>query len=164
MREVRMRRRFLSPLFVLVAVVAIPAAAHTLVVAEVSSGNLIEFEGGFTVHLAGISVPDASTPIGRKAHKFVKLRIEGKRVAVFTWTTDNTAAGIVHGEDGLAFAKIVYGRGLSEKGSGTDIAAELLELGYAKVDPEHLPDGYDNYLEVEARARKQKLGIWAAEN
>jgi endonuclease YncB( thermonuclease family) len=156
-----MRRRFLSPLFILTAVVAIPVTANTLVVAKVSSGNLIEFEGGFAVHLAGISVPGPDTPIGRQAHAVVKQRIEGKRVAVFTWTTDNTAAGIVHGEDGLAFATIVYGRGLSEKGSGTDIAAELLELGYARVDPEHLPDGYEHYRDIERRAKQQNLGIWA---
>ena len=159
-----MRRRFLRPLFILAASMAIPVAANTLVVAEVSSGNTIEFEGGFAVHLAGVSVPDPDTPIGRRAHEFVKLRIEGKRVAVFTWTTDNTAAGIVHGEDGLAFAKIVYGRGLSGKGSGTDIAAELLELGYARVDSKHLPDGYEHYRDIERRAKRQHLGLWAVGN
>ena len=70
--------------------------------------------------------------------------------------SENTAAGIVLGEDGLAFAKISYGKGLS-----FDIAAELLERGLARVDPDRLPDGYDHYLEIERQAKDQKVGIWA---
>jgi endonuclease YncB( thermonuclease family) len=131
------------------------AAANTLVVAEVHAGDLVEFEGGFTVHLTGVVVPGRTTRIGRQAFDFTKRRLEGKRVAVFTWTTDNTAAGIVFGTDGLASAKILYGRDLAH-----DIAAELLERGFAEVDPDRLPAGCDHYLEIERRARDRKIGIW----
>ena len=106
--------------------------------------------------MTGIEVPDRHTEIGREAYDFTRRRLEGKRVAVFTWKTDNTAAGIGYGEDGLAFAKISYGKSLS-----TDIAAQLLERGFARVDPDHLPEGYDHYREIERRARDQKVGIWA---
>jgi hypothetical protein len=159
--EVLMHRNFIL-LVALAISLAAPAMANTLVVAEVRSGCIVEFEGGFAVHLTGITVPRSLTQVGWRAYDLVKRRLEGNRVAVFTWTTDNTAAGIVHGEDGLAFAKIVYGRGQSAKGSGTDIAAELLELGYAKVDSEHLPDGFEHYRDIERRAKDQKLGLWAS--
>ncbi len=151
-----MRRISLITLLAFISIVAAPASANTLVVAKVHGGDLVEFQGGFTIHLTGIVVPNRNTQIGWEAYDFTKRRLEGKRVAVFTWTTDNTAAGIVFGEDGLAFAKISYGKGLS-----VDIAVELLERGYARVDPDHLPEGYDHYREIERRARDQKLGIWA---
>jgi endonuclease YncB( thermonuclease family) len=161
-KGVLMPRMF--PIF-LVAFVLMPAgptAANTLVVAEVHAGDLVEIEGGFTVHLTGIVVPGRTTRIGLQAFDFTKRRLEGKRFAVFTWTTDNTAAGIVLGEDGRASAKIDYGNGLSnDKGASTDIAAELLEHGFARVDPDRLPAGYDHYLEIEHQARNRKVGIWA---
>jgi endonuclease YncB( thermonuclease family) len=136
-------------------ILAAPVIANTLIVAEVHSGCLIEFEGGFTVHLTGISVPEPESRSGREAHDCAKRRLEGRRVAVFTWTTDNTAAGIVYGADGLAFSKIMYGDGLS-----SDIAAELLERGLARVVSDHLPEGFEHYREIEARAKARRLGLW----
>jgi len=157
--EVLMHRSAPILLVSLISFVASTAAANTLLIAEVRPGCLVEFEGGFTVHLSGISVPGPRTHVGYQAYDFTKRRLEGKRVAVFTWTTDNTAAGIVYGEDGLAFAKIEYGKGLS-----TDIAEELLERGLARVDPEHLPEDCEHYQEIERQARAKKLGIWASAN
>jgi len=151
-----MPRIFLITLVALLSTLPSPAAANTLVVTAVHAGDLVEFEGGFTVHLTGVVVPGRTTQIGWEAFDFTKRRLEGKRVAVFTWTTDNAAAGIVLGEDGLAYAKISYGKDLS-----IDIAAELLERGYARVDPGHLPEGYDHYREIERRAKEKELGIWA---
>jgi endonuclease YncB( thermonuclease family) len=151
-----MPRRILTLLVAFVVMPVGPAAANTLVVAEVHAGDLVEFEGGFTVHLTGIVVPGRTTHIGRQAFDFTKRRLEGKRVAVFTWTTDNTAGGIVFGEDGLASAKISYGKALSN-----DIAAELLERGFARVDPDRLPEGYEHYLEIERQAQEGRVGIWA---
>lgn len=161
--EVLMYRRC-TLLFVLIATLAVPAGANTLVVSAVRGGCVVEFEGGFTVHLTGISVPGPKTQIGWEAYDFTKRRLEGNRVAVYTWTTDNTTAGIVRGEDGLPFAKVVYGAGLAGKGpsNGVDIGAELLELGYAKVNSEHLPDGFEHYRDIERRARDQELGLWAS--
>ena len=156
-----MHRRFIA-VVAFFTLSAIPATANTLVVAEVRGGCIVEFEGGFTVHLTGIVAPGPETQVGLEAYDFTKRRLEGKRVAVFTRTTDNTAAGIVYGEDGLAFAKIVYGGRSSGTGAGIDIAAQLLERGYARVDPDHLPDGYEHYLDIEQRAKERKLGLWAS--
>jgi len=154
--EVLMPRMFLLSLVALLSITPSPAAANTLIVAEVHAGDLVEFEGGFKVHLTGIVVPGCTSQIGWKAFDFTKRHLEGKRVAVYTWTTDNTAAGIVFGEEGLAFAKISYGRSLS-----IDIAVELLERGLARTDSDHLPEGFGHYLEIERQAKDQKLGIWA---
>jgi endonuclease YncB( thermonuclease family) len=151
-----MPRMILILLVASVMMPAGPAAANTLVVAEVHAGDLVEFEGGFTVHLTGIAIPGRTTQIGWTAFDFTKRRLEGKLVAVFTWTTDNTAAGIVIAADGLAFAKISYG-----KDPAIDIAAELLERGLARVDPDRLPEGYDHYMEIECQARNRKVGLWA---
>ncbi|MCB0284778.1 MAG: hypothetical protein KDF60_19520 [Calditrichaeota bacterium] len=38
--------------------------ANTRTIAKVHSGDLIEFEGGFTIHLLGINAPDKSTKMG----------------------------------------------------------------------------------------------------
>jgi endonuclease YncB( thermonuclease family) len=154
-----MRRISLMLLIALISVAAGTAVANTRIIAKVHPGCLVELEGGFTVRLTGISVPGARTRIGYRAYDFAKRRLEGKRVAFFTWTRDNTAAGIVYGEDGLAFAKIEYGRGLS-----TDIAEELLELGLARVDPQHLPEDCQHYREIERQAKERKLGLWASAN
>ena len=131
------------------------AAANTLTVAKVHDGGTVEFEGGFTVHILGILVPSPETVVGRKAFDHVKRQLEGKVVKVFTWTTDNTAASIVYGDDELAFAKIMCGEGLA-----TDIAAELLECGFAQVDSDHLPEGCLHYRTIETRAREDNVGIW----
>lgn len=152
-----MRRKSMIILATVGAMLTAQVGANTLVVAVVHPGCIIEFEGGFRVHLTGITVADADSEIGRAAYDFVKRRLEGKRVAVFTWTTDNTAAGIVYGEDGLAFARIMYGND-----SPIDIASELLECGFARVDSEHLPEGYEDYWEIERQAEESKLGLWAS--
>jgi endonuclease YncB( thermonuclease family) len=131
------------------------AAANTLTVASVHAGGVIEFEGGWETHLAGITVPDRTTPIGYQAFDFTKRLLEGKTVAVFTCTTDNTSAGIVYGEDGLPFAKIVFGTDLE-----TDIAALLLEKGYARVDENCPTENYDAYKDIEREARRQGVGLW----
>ena len=151
-----MRRITLITLLAFISIVAAPASANTLVVAKVHGGDLVEFQGGFTIHLTGIVVPNRNTQIGWEAYDFSKRRLEGKRVAVFTWTTDNTATGIEFGEDELPFAKISYG-----KDRKIDIAAELLKHGYAKVNPDHLPEGYEHYQEIERRAKAQMMGVWA---
>lgn len=151
-----MPRLLLLTLVALLSITSSPEAANTLIVAEVHAGDLVEFEGGFKVHLTGIVVPGCTTQIGWKPFDFTKRRLEGKQVAVHTWTTDNTAAGVVFGEDGLALAKISYGRALS-----IDLAMELLERGFARTNSDRLPEGYDHYLEIERQAKDQKLGIWA---
>lgn len=151
-----MRTGTLIMLTASVVLLSTPLAAHTLVVAKVEGGCIVQFEGGFRVHLTGITVPGPETEVGWAAYDYAKRRLEGTRVAVFTWTTDNTAAGIVCGDDGLAFAKIMYGRGLS-----IDIAAELLERGLARVDTERLPDGCEHYREIERDAKARGLGLWS---
>lgn len=131
------------------------AGANTQTVSVVHPGCIIEFGGGWKTHLGGVVVEPGTTPIGHQAYDFCKRRLEGRVVMFFTWTTDNTAAGIVYGDDGLAFAKVIYDRTFD-----SDIAVELLERGLATVDRQHLPDGCEHYLQIEEEARQRQVGIW----
>ena len=131
-------------------------AGNTRVVARVHAGDLIEIEGGWTTRLTGIRVPAPDDPVGRQAYDFTKRRLEGRTVAIFTWTTDNSADTIVHDPDGRPFATIMFGKDLA-----TDIAVLLLEKGFARVDREHLPEHCQHYLEIERKARELGLGTWA---
>ena len=151
-----MLRKIQAVIGVLAMLFVASGVANTLTVARVHAGDLVEFEGGWRTHLTGIIVPGPRDPIGRLAFEFSKRQLEGKVVAVFTWTTDNTSAGIVYFDDGLPFAKIMYGEDMS-----IDIAALLLERGYARVDDDHLPEGYEHYREIERMAQDKRLGIWA---
>jgi endonuclease YncB( thermonuclease family) len=132
------------------------AAASTRVIVRVHAGDLVEIAGGWKTRLTGISVPAPDDPIGWQAYDFTKRRLEGQTVAMFTWTTDNTAATIVRDDEGHPFAQIRFGRGLA-----TDIASLLLENGLARVDLDHLPEYCEHYLEIERIARERGVGIWA---
>ena len=132
------------------------AAANTRVIVRVHAGDLVEIEGGWTTRLTGISVPAPDDPVGWQAYDFTKRRLEGQTIAMFTWTTDNTAATIVRDDEGHPFAQIMFGRGLA-----TDIASLLLENGLARVDLDHLPEYCQHNREIERSARDRGVGIWA---
>lgn len=134
--------------------------ANTLVVKTVHSGDLVEFDSGFTVRLTGIVVPDTSTPIGLQAYDFVKRKIEGRRVKVITYTTNNLATGIVYGDDGRPFAQIIYGNEKNSEEWCTSINEELLKKGYARINERFLPQDLKFYKEIEHKAHEQKRGIW----
>ena len=131
------------------------AVANTLVVAEVHAGDLIEFDGGWKTRITGVKAPETEQPLGREVHDFSRRQLHAKRVAVFTLTTDNTAAGIVRGDDGLPRAQIMFGKGLSE-----DFGALLISKGYARVDGSTLPEELEHYRELEGKARAATIGIW----
>ena len=150
-----MKRRLTVLSIATLLLLAVTVSANTLTVARVHPGAIVEFEGGFRVRLLGVRIPPPRTQIGYQAYDFVKRRLEGKLVKVFTWTTDDTAGGIVYGDDGLPFATILYGAGLE-----SDIAAELLQEGYATVDSAHQPDDVGHYDQIEARAQAENLGLW----
>ncbi|TKJ37983.1 hypothetical protein CEE37_13560 [candidate division LCP-89 bacterium B3_LCP] len=141
----------------IMALLLLPAHAggNTLVIKSVQNGDTIEFEGGFTAHLTGIKVPSPNTQVGYKAFDFTKRAVEGKRVQVFTYTTDNTAAGIVYGKDSLPFVQIKYGEGYS-----TSLNELLLKKGYAKVNTKFLPEELEYFRDLESEAKRKGLGIW----
>lgn len=151
-----MNKLTIAAISVLVLQAAV-ATANTRVVVRVHSGDLIEIEGGWVTRLTGISVPEPDETFGMQALDFSKRRIEGRTVAMFTWTTDNTAATIVRDENGRPFATIKFGTALD-----IDLAAVLLEKGLARVDEEHLPESLHHYREIERSARQNGLGIWSA--
>jgi endonuclease YncB( thermonuclease family) len=144
-------------LFLAVALVSAPASAggNTGTVSEVISGDLVRF-GNFTARLTGIEAPAKDTVMGKRVFEFTKAELEGGLVKFFTWTTDNTAAGIVYDGKGRAFVQIYYGPEMK-----TSFNELLLSMGFARVDRSRLPDGLEHYLEIEKKARDGRLGIWA---
>lgn len=143
-----------------VAVLAVcisgPVLGNTRTVDEVLSGDLVRIGDSFIARLTGITVPARETKMGYKIYDFSKREIEGKTVKLFTWTKDNTTAGIVYDSEGRAFVQIYYGKGME-----TSFNEVLLKKGYARVDEEYLPDELKHYLDLEKEARDKGLGVWA---
>ncbi|MCK7531975.1 MAG: thermonuclease family protein [Marinilabiliales bacterium] len=104
--------------------------------------------------------PLRNEPLGYEIYDFTKRQLEGQTVRLFTWTTDDTAAGIVYDEEGYARVQIFYGRLSGEKGGGVSFNEVMLKKGYARVDPKYLPDDLKHYYALEKEARENGLGIW----
>ena len=133
----------------------ISALANTGIIEKVLRGDLVRIGGTFVARLTGISVPPREEALGYKIYDFTKRELEGKTVKIFTWTTDNTARGIVRDENGYAFVEIEFLQG--ETLSFNEI---LLKKGYAKVDHKYLPEHLKHYLVLEKEAQEKELGIW----
>lgn len=147
-----------------VAAIALAAAmlayANIGVVKKVHSGDLVQFGDTFLARLTGIRTPARGEPLGDEVYEFTKRELEGRTVRLFTWTTDNTAAGIVYDENGYARVQIYYGRLSGEKDDAVSFNEVLLKKGYARVDPKFLPDELSHYHDLEKEAREKGLGIW----
>ncbi len=142
----------------LTAGVADPVLSNTGTIDEVLGGDLVRIGDSFITRLTGIKAPPRNEIMGYRIYDFTKREIEGKKVKFITWTTDNTAAGIVRDGNDHAFVQIYYGKGME-----TSFNEVLLRKGYARVDKDFLPDDLKHYLELEKEAREKGLGIWAEE-
>jgi len=140
--------------------VAVTAFANIGVVTKVLDGDLVQFGDSFRARLTGIRAPLRNEPLGYEIYDFTKRQLEGRTVRLVTWTTDNTAAGIVYDEDGYARVQIFYGRLSGEKGGGVSFNEVMLKKGYARVDPKYLPDELKHYRDLEKEAQAKGLGIW----
>ena len=137
---------------------AAPAAAggNTGTVTKVMGGDLVRIGDSFVTHLTGVTAPDTNNALYREVFAFTRKELEGKLVKLFTWTTDNTAAGIVRDADGRAFIQIYYGKDFA-----TSFNELLLEKGFARVDEGRLPEELAvRYRALEEKARERGLGIW----
>ncbi len=136
---------------------AVSAAGNIGVVRKVHSGDLVQFGDSFIGRLTGLKAPPRNESLGNKIYDFAKRELEGQTVVLVTWTTDNTAAGIVHDDAGYPFVQIFYG-----KGASVSFNEVMLKNGFARVDLKYLPDDLRHYLDLEAEARAKGLGIWKA--
>jgi endonuclease YncB( thermonuclease family) len=140
----------------LALIIPASALANNLVVTKVLSGDVVQF-GDFTARLTGIKTLGMDHSFGPAIRNFTAEEIEGKLVKVFTWTIDNTAAGIVYDEEGHAFIQIYYGKDMD-----VSFNELLLEMGYAQVDEKYLPaELKERYLEIQKKAREKCIGIWS---
>ena len=150
----RIKKRLISAIL-LILFFQISLVANTGVVKKVLSGDLVQIGDTFVARLTGIKAPPREDTLGYKIYDFTKRALEGKTVKFFSWTTDNTANGIVRDENGYPFIKIEYGEG--ESLCFNEI---LLKKGYARVDREYLPENSKHYLDLEKEAQEKGLGIW----
>jgi endonuclease YncB( thermonuclease family) len=137
---------------------AVPATAggNTGTVTKVMGGDLVRIGDSFVAHLTGVTAPDTSDAFGEEVFAFTRGALEGKLVKLFTWTTDNTAAGIVYNGEGRAFIQIYYGKDFA-----VSFNELLIEKGFARIDEDHLPGELaDRYRGLEEQAREKGLGIW----
>jgi endonuclease YncB( thermonuclease family) len=142
-------------IFPVLLAAAISAGGNIGVIKKVLSGDLIQIGDTFVARLTGISAPKRQESLGEEIYNFTKKELEGRTVKLFTWTTDNTAAGIVYDDQGYPLVQIYYG-----KEASVSFNEVLLEKGYARVDPKYLPDELKHYLDLEKEAREKGLGIW----
>lgn len=153
-----MQNRKARMMFIVLLMFIIPASVfgNTLVITKVLDSDLVRIGDSFVARLTGITAPPKSEDLGKEIFEFTKSELEGKLVKIFTWTTDNTAAGIVRDGEGRAFVQIYYGKGLS-----ISFNELLLKKSYARVDRERLPEDLKKrYLELEEKAREKGLGVW----
>jgi endonuclease YncB( thermonuclease family) len=150
------RREIMVVIALLLLVIPASAIANNLTVTKVLSGDVVQF-GDFTARLTGIKALPKDHKLGIGVYNYTKSELEGKIVKVFTWTTDNTAAGIVYDEEGRAFVQIYYGNDMDKS-----FNEHLLEMGYAEVDEEYLPEDLkERYYEIQKKARAKEIGIWS---
>jgi len=144
-------------IFIILMILSIPIAAYcnTAVVKKVLSGDIVQLGDTFVARLTGIVAPPRNEIIGYKIYDFTKRELEGKVVKIFTWSKDNTKAGIVYDEKGYPFVEIVYG-----KEGSLSFNEVLLKKGYARIDHKYLPGHLKHYVDLEKEAREKGLGIW----
>ena len=135
--------------------IAVSAGANVVTITKVLGADLIQIGDTFIARLTGIRALAGDEPLGPEVYAFTKRELEGKTVKLFTWTTDNTAAGIIYDDKGRAFAQVFYG-----KDRTVSFNEVLLKKGFARVDPKVLPDDLKHYLDLEKEAREKGLGIW----
>ncbi len=153
-----MTKKSILWIFVALLLLVAPAAGggNTGTVTKVLGGDLVRIGDSVVARLTGVAAPDANDALGGKVFAFTKRELEGKLVKLFTWTTDNTAAGIVRNDEGRAFIQIQYGKEFA-----VNFNELLLEKGFARVDEEFLPEELaERYRELEKTARENGLGIW----
>lgn len=149
-----MRQFVTTTLLCLSLLIASNAFAGRRTITVVHRADRVEIEGGWVARITGITAPEPGTLLGGEGLAFTRNAVEGKSVAFSSWTTDNTAAGIVHDAEGLPFATVEYGD------PPLDLGAELLKRGLARVDEEHLPEYVEHYREIEAKAKAAGIGLW----
>jgi endonuclease YncB( thermonuclease family) len=154
----RIKKRVIS-VVLLIFLTPIYALSNTGIVKKVLSGDLVQIGDTFVARLTGIKAPPRDEVLGYKIYDFTKRELEGKTVKIFTWTTDDTAAGIVHDKNGYPFVEIEYW-----KGESLSFNEVLLKKGYARVDQKHLPENLKHYIDLEKEARENGLGIWGKEH
>ncbi|MGP9821826.1 thermonuclease family protein [Salinarimonas sp. NSM] len=131
------------------------AAPVTARIAAVPARGEVLLDDGATIRLAGVRLADAG-PAGVAAREALD-RLIGARAGVRTLDVEPDRWGRRPG-----ILEIAGGASAEGGTPATDLAADLVTRGLARVDPG--PDGLlcrPGLLDLEAAARRDRLGLWA---
>jgi len=121
-------------------------------VVAVSDGDTITVlhDGkGEKIRVYGIDCPEKGQDFGQKAKKFTSDKVYGKTVEIDPVTTDR---------HGRTVALVFFG-------GGQNLSEELVDEGYAWVYRKYCSKPRcSQWLELEDRARKNKVGLWSLPN
>ncbi len=120
---------------------------NSVLVIHVIDGDTIEIAGGYHVRYIGIDAPEKGEPFYGEATTANRNLVEGKKVYL----------------EGDVEDKDEYGRLLRYVWlDNTMVNAELVKLGYAYSYSYPPNTKYQQYfLQLEKKAREQKLGLWS---
>lgn len=133
-----------------------PPAGQPLWVAKVFDGDTLELTDGRKVRLLGIDCPERERRDGLKGPE-----------PYYREAAELTRARVLAGPVTLAYdgeRRDVYGRWLAQVSlqDGSDLNAELLRAGLARVYERSEAGRLEAYKKIEAQAREKGLGLWKA--
>jgi endonuclease YncB( thermonuclease family) len=135
-----------------------PPEGQPLWAARVIDGDTLELLDGSKLRLLGIDAPERKRKDGR-----------GGPEPGYQEATDFTRERVMGGPLRLAYdgeKRDIYGRWLVQVTleDGTDLNAELLRRGLARIYARSEAKRLEDYKKIEAQAREQGLGLWKAGN
>ena len=135
---------------------AAPPEGKPVYVGRVVGATELELLGGQRIRLLGLAAPERERKDGKNGPE------DGYQAVV-----DFTRTSVMQGPLQLAFdgeRRDQGGRWLAlvSLEDGTDLNAELLRRGLARLDPQAVFSHKDDYAKLEAGARDAHLGLWKA--
>ncbi len=137
---------------------------------EVTDGDTIEVEKDDgeikEVRILGIDTPEVHVEVAPSEWEGIYseewLRRCGHRATNFTKRWIGNEVTLVYDEE--AGKEGYYGRTLAyiELGNGTDLGAELIKHGWARVYEKGDFERESDYMDYEIEAREQNTGVWSA--
>lgn len=125
-------------------------------VEEVLDGDTIRVSGyDRPIHLLGVQAPGHSKTwndfYAKDSYLYLKKLLEGRDVSLYDDRFDERPFRVWRGE---VLAYVFLG--------GRLVNRHLIEMGYARLETEHSFHRRAEFAQAEARARRNKAGLWVA--
>ena len=147
---------FVPFIFLIVFFSAAKQEKEKLAVSHIVTGDIVNLSNGKTARLLCIDAPDIThrgkqpEPFANKAIAYMRKEFEDKQITLGFDSQQDDGIGRL-----LAY---IY-----REGDGLFLNAELLKMGFAKVDTRFPCQYLKEFQAFEDEAKNKKLGIWGAE-